>query len=173
MPISDIINTPNGTTFFSGDKFYRFSYYRMLFIAASEIGRGLDRYDVYRIFNSSGQVYYAIRDDLAVRLADSEYMPIRLQFEDRAGSNVFDDICFSADGTMMAVKMGDKIYFAGSVGEEAALYKASGLVFPVNIYIKDGYTAFDTADGIIRYGEYGIVNVYKQVDEMPVNFVKI
>lgn len=55
----------------------------------------------------------------------------------------------------------------------AKKYEVHGIVFPKNAYIKNGYTGFDSQDGITLFNKYGIVNIYRQIDDIPVCFTKI
>lgn len=69
--------------------------------------------------------------------------------------------------------MDGEIYFCAGIGNIAHKYDQPGIAFPINAYVKNGYTGFDSSSGIMKFSKYGIVNVYKPVDDIPINFLKI
>ena len=46
-------------------------------------------------------------------------------------------------------------------------------MFPVNAYVKNEYTGLDSDSGIVKFNKYGVVNVYRRIDDAPAKFTKI
>jgi hypothetical protein len=86
---------------------------------------------------------------------------------------VFEDVCLAKTGGLILIQATNSIYYCERFDEVAQKYNVEDIVFPTEVYIKNGYTGFDSRSGITKFNRYGVVNVYRRVDDSPVNFTKI